>query len=82
MFGNIVLSKAGRDKDELFVVTQIEENYVFLADGDIHKIENPKRKKIKHIEETPHFNENIASKLKSNSRVTNQELKRALKLLN
>ena len=80
MFGHIVLSQAGRDKDKLFVVTGVEDNYLYLADGDVHKIENPKRKKIKHVKETGQINESIASKFKKNAKITNQDLKRTLKL--
>ena len=43
--GNIVLSTAGRDKNEYFLVVKVEDNYVYLVDGNIRKVENPKKKK-------------------------------------
>ena len=79
MFGDIVLSKAGRDKDLLFFVLKVEENYVCLVDGDVHKVENPKRKKIKHIEKTDFYSEKMATKLKNGRRLTNQDVKKVLK---
>lgn len=48
--GKVVFSKTGRDKGRKFIVVDtIDENYVFVADGDLRKIEKPKKKKIKHL---------------------------------
>lgn len=48
--GDIVLSKAGRDANEYFVVIGIiDDNYVYLADGKNKTLAKPKRKKTKHI---------------------------------
>ena len=48
--GQIVKSKAGRDKDRFFVVLEInDESYLTLVDGDLRKLSKPKRKKVKHI---------------------------------
>ena len=44
--GQIVKSKSGRDKgDVFFVVEVIDDDYVLIADGDRRKSENPKKKK-------------------------------------
>ncbi len=48
--GMIVHSRAGRDAGRDFLVVGIlGEEYVLLADGDLRKIEAPKKKKIKHL---------------------------------
>ena len=48
--GRIVRSKAGRDKFRYFVITEVlDENYCLIADGDLRKIEKPKKKKISHL---------------------------------
>lgn len=47
--GSVVRAKAGRDKDAFFVVTEIEKEYCFIADGKSRKLDKPKRKNIKHI---------------------------------
>ncbi len=78
MFGSIVLSAAGRDKGNIFVVSKIEGNYVYLVDGDIHKVENPKYKKVKHVTETQQFSEFLGEKFKNNNKVSNQDVKRIL----
>lgn len=48
--GAIVRSKAGRDKFRYFVLIEvIDESYCLIADGDLRKIEAPKKKKISHL---------------------------------
>lgn len=47
--GSVVCSKAGRDKDNYFVVVAIEGEAVFLADGKLRKLQKPKRKNRRHI---------------------------------
>lgn len=47
----IVKSKAGRDKGRVFIVTEIvDESYVHVVDGDLRRVDHPKRKKIKHLQ--------------------------------
>ncbi len=48
--GQVVKSKAGRDKDRIFLVLDIIDNEnVFVVDGELRKLENPKKKRIKHL---------------------------------
>ena len=77
--GSIVQSLAGRDKGCLFLVVDVDENYVYLVDGDIRKVENPKRKKIKHVELTRFFDGNIAERIAKKNKITNQDVKRVIK---
>ena len=50
MLGKIVLSKQGRDKGRCFMVIGIiDDNHIAIADGVTHKVEKPKKKKLKHI---------------------------------
>lgn len=50
--GSLVYSIAGRDKGSLFIVLKRDGDYVYLADGNLRKVENPKKKKLKHINKT------------------------------
>ncbi len=77
--GNIVISTMGRDKGLYLIVVGVEENYVYLVDGSVRKIDKPKKKKKKHIEITNFYDENIATRVKNNHKITNQDIKRALK---
>jgi ribosomal protein L14E/L6E/L27E len=81
LIGSVVISTSGRDKGSYFFVYRIDGDYVFLVDGDIRKIERPKKKKLKHVEPTAFFDENIAEKIIKKNKITNQELKKALKAI-
>ncbi len=50
---SLIVSKAGRDKGQLFYVIDTDEQYVYLVDGKSRKLEKPKRKKRKHVEQVP-----------------------------
>lgn len=77
--GDIVISTMGRDKGLYFIVVETTENYVYLVDGALRKIDNPKKKKIKHIELTSMHEDNIATRVKNKYKITNQDIKKALK---
>ncbi len=77
--GDVVLSIAGRDKNEYFIITKVEKNYVYLVDGDIRKIENPKKKKMKHVELTDFSDSTIAERIRNNNKITNQDIRKSLK---
>lgn len=47
--GSIVKSKAGHNKDSFFVVFRVEGAYAFICDGKHRKIDNPKKKNLKHL---------------------------------
>ena len=77
--GDIVYSKAGRDKDKDFIVLEVlDDEYVLIADGDLRKVQKPKKKKIKHLKKTNIKAELIRRKLAENKEVTNTDLKRLL----
>ncbi|MDR2654976.1 MAG: KOW domain-containing RNA-binding protein [Oscillospiraceae bacterium] len=50
--GSIVKSSAGRDKDRFFVVLGLEGNFAMIADGDLRRVDKPKRKKLMHLKPT------------------------------
>ena len=77
--GNIVISTMGRDKGLYFIVVGVEKNYVYLVDGSVRKIDKPKKKKVKHIELTNLHDENIATKVINKHKITNQDIKKALR---
>ena len=48
--GQVVMSKAGRDKGRIFLVHDIiDGDYVSIIDGSLRILDNPKKKKIKHL---------------------------------
>ena len=56
--GQLVRSKAGRDKTRTLAVLAVEEQMLLLADGDLRKLDNPKRKKMQHVAPTTTVLEN------------------------
>ena len=75
---DLVRSCAGRDKGQIFYVVETDELYVYLADGKGRRLENPKRKKRKHIELLPRRDSRVAEKIRSGDKVLNSELRREL----
>ncbi|MDF1616038.1 KOW domain-containing RNA-binding protein [Petrocella sp. FN5] len=77
--GQVVKSTAGRDCGELFIILDIKEAYVYIADGKRRRIEAPKKKKYKHIQITYKIADEIAGKLKHNEKITNADIRNSLK---
>lgn len=48
--GMLAKSKAGHDKGKTYIIYEVDDTYVYLVDGTIRKIENPKRKKLRHVQ--------------------------------
>lgn len=80
--GQIVHSKAGRDKGKYFIVVGIiNDNYVLVADGDLRKINDPKKKKVKHLVFHDKIAENIKNMILENKRITDSDLKKSLQAM-
>ena len=76
--GQVVYSKAGRDKNKAFIIVKSEGEYVFLADGKLRLLEKPKKKKIKHIQPTNTIINDIKYKLDNKQYLNDAELRKAL----
>lgn len=58
--GSAVYPIAGRGKGELMIVLRTDAGYAYLADGKRIRVENPKKKKIKHLNVTNFVSEVVA----------------------
>ena len=76
--GDIVQSICGRDCFQYFVVLKIENDYAFLVNGKNRTIQNPKRKKLKHIRLTNINSEIIKQKIISNEKLLDSEIRKAI----
>ena len=73
MIGRFAVSTAGRDKGRVFMIIGTpEENFVLLSDGSLRRLEEPKRKKLKHIKllandpvEIPETNKKLSELIKN-----------------
>lgn len=82
VLGHIVHSKAGRDADKYFVVVGIiSDEYVLIADGDLRKVEKPKKKKIKHLVVHNMIASDIKSKMEAGIKINNNDIKNVLRLM-
>lgn len=50
MIGEFARSKAGHDKGRLYIIVGIQDDFLYLCDGDLRKLDNPKKKRIKHVQ--------------------------------
>ena len=48
--GMFARSLAGHDKGKLYVISDVQEPYVFLVDGKIRTAARPKKKKLIHVQ--------------------------------
>ena len=48
--GMLAKSKAGHDTGKVYVIMDIDDTYVYLADGRIITLDKLKRKKKKHVQ--------------------------------
>jgi ribosomal protein L14E/L6E/L27E len=76
--GQVVYSKAGRDKDSFFLVVEYKQPFVYLVDGKLRRLENPKKKKEKHIHTTKYIDTGIRIKLELQDRLTNADIRKSL----
>ena len=77
--GQIVKSKAGRDKDKVFIINRIlDEHHVLVCDGDLRKLSSPKKKKVKHLVIYNTLFTEFAEKLQSNENLDDAFVRKLL----
>ena len=69
--GQVMESLAGHDKGELMVIAGFENDKVLVCDGKHRKLEKPKCKNPKHLQDTEMF-------LEPDSMATNKMLRKTL----
>ena len=81
LIGNVVLSKAGRDKDHLYVIIrEVDKDYVLLSNGSTKTVDKPKKKKTKHLNFLNVVDDEIKEAITSMDKSTDLKIKRFLKL--
>lgn len=82
LLGRVVYSRMGRDNGRKFIVIDIvDQSYVLISDGDLRRVEKPKKKKIKHLELSGEIIGTINDKLNNKAKITNSEIRKALATL-
>ena len=76
--GDIVVATAGKEKNQIFVVSDIDDKYCYLVDGKRLKLTKPKKKSLKHVQKASKIGFD-AQKLKSGQENVNAEIREILK---
>ncbi|OJV62654.1 MAG: hypothetical protein BGO41_15660 [Clostridiales bacterium 38-18] len=80
--GQFVKSKAGRDKDKIFIVVSIvDEQFVLITDGKLRTLSNPKMKKVKHLARLAFIDEEIQSKIENQMYLNDADFRKSLSKL-
>lgn len=77
--GMLARSKAGHDIGKLYVVMDVDTEYVYLADGVSRTVDKTKKKKRKHIQiiyKIPAFLQEVMSEGRE---MQNEHIKKAIK---
>ncbi len=78
--GQLARSKAGHDRNRLYVILEVSGDMLVLADGTHRTVETPKLKKKKHVWRMNHIDENLARQLKEGKGFDNGSIVRAIRL--
>ncbi len=73
-------SKAGHDKGRLYAVIGKEANLLLLADGKYRGMNNPKKKKEKHLQSVKRFPEEVREYINEIKELTDSDIKKIIKL--
>ncbi len=77
--GQVVYSKCGHDKGKAFIVTEIEEGFLYLTDGKSRKMDKPKKKKTKHVQITNYYDDELKTKIENGEYLLDADFVKALK---
>lgn len=82
MCGSFAISMAGHDKGRVYIILEEHDEVLLLTDGDLKPLEKPKKKNRKHVQIVKKllYNEEIVEKLAGQNKLSNEEIKRAIKL--
>lgn len=82
LLGQVVSSRAGRDRGKLFVIVSvIDDRTVSVADGETRTIGRAKRKNLRHLTVHPHVARELGDRLASGNTPSDNELRRYLAAL-
>lgn len=76
--GQVVISKCGRDKAYPFIVMMACEQFAYLVDGEMRKLDKPKKKKVKHLQVTNDIIIDIKEKLENDEYLLDSDIRKAL----
>ncbi|WP_134704790.1 KOW domain-containing RNA-binding protein [Ammoniphilus sp. YIM 78166] len=77
--GQVVQILKGRDEQKFaFIIKQLDDRFVLVADGDKRKFDRPKKKNVLHLTFMDYVSQEVRQSLLDTGRVTNSKLRYAL----
>ncbi len=77
--GMLVRSKSGHDQGTVYVIMDMQGEYLYLVDGRIRTLSKPKKKNSKHVQRIDVIIDEIVT-MKMNNTLIDEKIKRAIKL--
>jgi len=77
--GMLVRSKSGHDHGKVYVIMDIQSEYLYVVDGRIRTLSNPKKKKMKHVQPIDVVLTEI-TQMKQNNTLIDENVKRAIRI--
>lgn len=79
MIGMFAISRAGHDKDTIYIIVDESSEYVYVADGKYKTLDNPKKKNKKHIQIIKKTSDdNLRERLSMKQPIYNEEIRKAI----
>lgn len=77
--GMLVRSISGHDQGKVYVIMDMQDEYLFLVDGRIRTLAKPKKKSSKHVQQVNVVLTELVE-MKENNTLIDEKIKRAIKL--
>ena len=71
-------SLAGHDRNRLYIIIRADAEYVWLADGTRRTLENPKKKKRKHVQAAHRIPQPLTDVLEKGRTLCNEHIIQAI----
>jgi len=75
--GMLAWSRAGHDQGKLYVISEIDNGFVYLTDGELKPLEKPKKKKVIHIQVIKRIPEELQSI--ADGTVKNEDIRKVIR---
>lgn len=80
--GSVVYSKMGRDAGRYYIVVKLDDSFCYIADGNLRRLNNLKKKNVKHVKNSGQILPLIAKKIIDGKKVFDAEVNSALRDFN
>ncbi len=77
--GDLVIATAGKEKNSLFLVKDVDKKYCYLVDGKRLKLNKPKKKSLKHVQKASKESFPNAERLQNGQEKLNAEIRDFIK---